>query len=177
MLRKMLLGLAGVVVVLVALGFVLPDKAHVERSVVINAPQEKVYALVADLNAVDAWSPWREHDPAMTTAIAGTGVGQKQTWESKKLGNGSQEIAALAPPSRVDYALDFGAQGAARAAITLEPVAEGTRAVWSFDSNMRKGVPVYMQPLSTYLGFFMDGMIGEDYEKGLANLKRLAEGA
>ena len=40
---------------------------------------------------------------------------------------------------------------------------------------MREGVPVYMQPISTYMGFFMDAMVGKDYEKGLANLKRAAE--
>lgn len=173
--KKILIGLAGLVVVLIALGFVLPDKRHVERSIVINAPPEKVYALVADLKESDKWSPWAEMDPAMTSEITGDGVGQKQSWKSKKMGDGSQEIVALNPPTHVDYALNFGPMGVATAGIDLEPVAEGTKAVWSFDTNMREGVPFYMQPISTYMGFFMDGMLGKDYEKGLANLKRVAE--
>ncbi len=177
MLKKILIGLAGLVVVLIALGFVLPDKAHIERSVVIKAPQETVYALVADLNEAGKWSPWQEYDPSMTATVTGSGVGQKQIWVSKKMGNGSQEIAALAPPSRVDFNLDFGTHGVATAVMTLEPVADGTKVVWSFDSNMRKGVPVYMAPMSTYMGFFMDAMLGKDYDKGLANLKRVAEAA
>lgn len=177
MLKKLLLGLAGLVVIVVALGFVLPDKSHVERSVVINAPQEKVFALVADLNESSKWAPWGEYDPAMESVITGTGVGQKQSWTSKKVGNGSQEIAALSPPSRVDYKLDFDGNGVGTAAMVLDPAAEGVRVTWSFDTNMRKGVPVYMQPFSTYMGFFMDGMLGKDYEKGLANLKRVAEAA
>ena len=173
--KKMLIGLAGFVVVLIALGFVLPDKAHVERSIMVNAPPEKVYALVADLNRADEWQPWNAMDPAMTQEIVGAGVGQKQTWKSKKLGDGSQEIVSLNPPTRVDYALDFGDMGVATAAMQLEPSGQGTSVVWSLDTNMRKGVPIFMQPISTYMGFFMDGMLGKDYEAGLANLKRVAE--
>lgn len=177
MLKKILLGVAGLLVVLVALGFVLPDKVHAERSIVVDAPPETVYALVADLNESGKWSPWAEMDPSTEMVVTGAGVGQKQTWSSKKLGDGSQTITALEPPRRVDFALDFGGNGVATAAMTLEPVAEGTKVVWSFESEMRKGVPVYMAPLSTYMGYFMDGMVGKDYEKGLANLKRVAEAA
>ncbi len=172
---KVLGGLAALVLVIVALGFVLPDKAHIERSVVIKAPVEEVYALVSDLNEVDRWSPWAEQDPEMTSVITDSGVGQKQIWTSQKMGSGSQEIAALDPFSRVDYRLDFGKMGVAAAAMTLAPVADGAEVVWSFDSNMRNGVPLYIQPLSTYMGLFIDDMLGKDYEKGLANLKALAE--
>jgi uncharacterized protein YndB with AHSA1/START domain len=175
MVKKILIGLAGLVVVLAALGFVLPDARHVERSAVINAPAEKVYALVADLNATDKWQPWAAMDPEMTQEITGAGIGQKQVWKSKKLGDGSQEIVGLNPPTGVDYSLDFGDMGRATAAIRLEPVAAGVKATWTLDTRMRDGVPIYMQPMSTYMGFFMDQMVGKDYEKGLAELKRLAE--
>ncbi len=177
MLKKILLGLVGLVVLLVALGFVLPDRVRMERSIVINAPPEEVFALVADLNQSGKWSPWTEYDPSMESVVTGAGVGQKQSWTSKKMGDGSQTITALDAPSKVDFALDFGDHGVATAAMTLEPVAEGTKVVWSFDSNMRKGVPIYMAPMSTYMGFFMEGMLGKDYDKGLANLKRVAEAA
>ncbi len=175
MVKKILIGIAGLFVVLIALGFVLPDKAHVERSIVVKAPPERIYALVADLNESGKWQPWSAMDPAMTQEVTGEGVGQKQIWKSKKLGDGSQEIVSLNPPTHVDYALDFGDMGVAAAAISLEPIAEGTKVTWSLDTRMREGVPVYMQPISTYMGFFMDAMVGKDYEKGLANLKRAAE--
>jgi hypothetical protein len=175
--KKVLLGILGLVVLIFALGFVLPDKVHSERSIVINAPPAAVFALVADLNEQGKWSPWAEYDPGMQSTVSGAGVGQKLSWTSTKMGSGSQTIAALNPPTRVDYALEFGDKGVATATMALEPVAEGTRATWSFDSNMRKGVPFLMKPMSTYMGFFMDGMLGKDYEKGLANLKRVAEAA
>lgn len=175
MVKKILLGVVSLVVVLAALGFVLPDSRHVERSVVINAPPEKIYALVADLNEANRWSPWSKMDPAMTQEISGSGIGQKQVWKSKKLGDGSQEIVGLNPPTGVDYSLDFGDMGRAMAAMRLEPTAGGVKATWSLDTRMRDGVPFYMQPMSTYMGFFMDQMVGKDYESGLADLKRLAE--
>ena len=51
-----------------------------------------------------------------------------------------------------------------------------TQIIWSLDTDMREGAPVWMQPLNTYLGFFMDAMVGKDYEQGLQNLKDVAEG-
>ena len=50
-----------------------------------------------------------------------------------------------------------------------------TEVTWSLDTDMRAGVPVYMKPFSAYLGFFMDSMIGKDYEQGLKNLQELVE--
>lgn len=177
MLKNILLGLVGLVVVIIALGFVLPDRQHVERSVVINAPAEKIYAYVSDLNRSSDWQVWGDMDPAMKVSVAGSGVGQVQTWESKTMGSGSQTITGLTPPSRVDYKVEFGEMGSASAAMRLEPQGEATKVTWSFDANMRKGVPIYMQPMATYMGFFMDQMTGKDYEGGLAKLKKSAEAA
>lgn len=175
MLKKILISVAVVLVALLALGFVLPDKVHMQREVVINAPQEEVFTLASDLTQQERWSPWFDYDPAAERVVTGEGVGQKMTWTSKKVGNGSQEITALEAPSRIDTSLDFGDHGKAKAVMTMEPAEGGTRVVWTFDSNMREGVPVWMQPISTYMGFMMDGMLGKDYEKGLANLKREVE--
>lgn len=178
MLKKILGGIAILLIAIVALGFVLPDKAHIEREIVINAPQEDVYTLISDFGEWDRWSPWAAIDPDAEYSYSGSGVGQRMEWKSDHpdVGNGAQEITALDEPSRVVTALDFGDMGQAEAAFTLEPAEGGaTKVIWSFDSNMRKGVPVYMKPMSTYMGFFMDGFLGPAYEEGLANLKREAE--
>ncbi|MEO1137538.1 MAG: SRPBCC family protein [Pseudomonadota bacterium] len=178
MLKKVLGGIAIFLIAIVALGFVLPDKAHIEREIVINAPQEEVFTLISDFGEWDRWSPWAKLDPDAEYSYSGSGVGQRMEWTSEhpEVGNGAQEITALAEPSRVVTALDFGDMGQAEASFTLEPAEGGaTRVVWSFDSNMRKGVPVHMKPVSTYMGFFMDGFLGPAYEEGLANLKREAE--
>lgn len=177
MLGKILGGLAGLIVILIALGFVLPDKVEMERATVINAPQEEVFALVSDFNEWDRWSPWANIDPDAEYTLTGSGVGQRMEWTSDhpEVGNGSQVVTAIEEPRYVKTHLDFGDMGQADATFTLTPEGQSTRVVWAFESNMRKGVPFYMKPMSTYMGFFMDGMLGPSYEEGLENLKKAAE--
>lgn len=177
MLKKIIGSVVAVLAIVVGLGFALPDKAHVERDIVINAPPEKVFALVSDFNQWNRWSPWADLDPNAAYEITGAGVGHRMSWTSKdpNVGNGVQTVTAIEPPSRLVTHLEFGDMGKADATFTITPEGGSTRVVWSLDSKMRDGVPFLMQPMATYMGFFMDGMLGKDYEKGLANLKRLAE--
>lgn len=178
MIGKILGGLAAIVVIVIALGFVLPDRAELQREVVIDAPQEEVFALISDFNEWDKWSPWAKIDPDAEFSLSGEGVGQKMSWKSDHpdVGNGSQEIGALEAPNKMTTLLDFGEMGRASAHFTLSPADNGgTKVVWSFESNMREGVPMHMKPMSTYMGFFMETFLGPAYEEGLANLKSVAE--
>jgi len=175
---KILAGLVGLVVVLFALGFVLPSKVHVEREAIIEAPRERVFDLVSDFEQFNTWSPWADIDPETQYRITGAGVGQRMEWTSDdpKVGAGSQEIVALDAPEYMRTRLDFGDMGGGEAAFELEAVNDGaTRVVWSMDTDMREGVPFVMKPVGTYMGFFMDGWVGADYERGLERLKAAAE--
>lgn len=178
MIKSILLGLGTLIAIVILLGFVMPDKVHLERETTINASQEEVFALVSDFNQWDSWSPWAKLDPDAEYSLTGSGVGQRMEWKSDHpdVGNGAQEITALDAPNSVSTALDFGDMGRADAHFTLSPAGDGaTKVVWGFDTNMREGVPIYMQPMSTYFRFFMEGMLGPQYEEGLANLKQVAE--
>ena len=179
MIGKILGGLVGLIVIIFALGFVLPDKVQMQRETIINAPQEDVFNLISNFDQWNKWSPWANIDPDATYAVSGEGLGHRMEWTSDhpEVGNGSQTITDFSPPTSITTHLDFGPMGQADATLALSPVSGGTKVVWSFDSNMRKGVPFYMKPMSTYMGFFMDGMLGPNYELGLANLKKVAEGA
>lgn len=177
MLKKIIGSVVAALVVIIGLGFVLPDKAHVERSILVEASPEKVFALVSDFSQWSRWSPWADLDPDTVYEITGAGVGQRMTWKSAdpNVGNGEQTVTAAEPPTRLVTHLEFGDMGKADATFTLTPEGGATRVTWALDCNMRKGAPVWMQPMSTYMGFFMDGMVGKDYEKGLAALKAAAE--
>jgi uncharacterized protein YndB with AHSA1/START domain len=177
MLKKIIGSVVAVLAIVFGLGFVLPDKAHVEREIVIDAPTTEVFALVSDFNQWARWSPWADLDPDAAYEITGAGVGHKMTWTSKdpNVGAGSQTVTAIEPPSRLVAQLEFGDMGKADASFTITPQDGATRVVWALDSKMREGVPFWMQPVSTYMGFFMDAMVGKDYEKGLARLKAAAE--
>lgn len=177
MFLKVIGGLVTAVLIAFVAGFVLPSQIHVERSLLISAPPTEIFPLVGDLNQWDAWSPWATMDPDAEMTISGNGVGQVMEWHSEdpQVGDGTQEITGLDSPNYISSHLDFGDQGMADAKIQLTPQDNGTLVSWSLDSDMRAGVPTLMQPISTYFGFMMDSMIGKEYEKGLSNLKALAE--
>ena len=164
-----------VVIVLLAalflIGFLLPSKVHVERSLVMAVPPEKVFAKVNDLRTWSNWSPWNLRDPNMQVSYEGpdSGVGQKSIWKSETQGNGSQEITAIDPNQRIETFLDFGSQGTAVSSWKFSPEGDGTQVVWDMDVELKS-------PLERYFGLMMESMIGPDYEEGLANLKRLVEG-
>ena len=173
-LRTLLFILAGLAVVLVGGAYLLPSKVTVSREITIAAPAERVFALVNSTQATTQWSPWTGRDPAIKLTFTGpeTGVGNKMEWASSdpQVGNGSQEITESLPDERVTSALDFGDMGRATAAILLAAAGEGTKVTWTLDTDMG------MNPITRWMGLAMDGMVGKDYEAGLAKLKSLAEG-
>ena len=91
------------------------------------------------------------------------------------VGKGSQEIIALDAPKQMKTHLDFGSQGMADASFALISANGLTNVTWSLDTDLRAGVPLYLKPFSAYLRFFMDSLIGQDYEHGLMNLRELVE--
>jgi len=173
MLRKLLLGLAVLLMLLLAAGLFLPQSAHVERSIVTSAPPERVFTLVDGFARFNEWSPWAELDPGTVYKYSGppSGVGARMEWSSQdsSVGSGSQEVIAIEPGRSVTNRLDFGPQGQATARIDVVPEGSGSRVTWSMDSSFENDY------LGRYFGLFFDKLIGKDYEKGLTKLKTLAE--
>lgn len=175
MFGRIVVGLVIVLLVLVGVAFLLPQKVHVERSVEIAAPQDQVFALVNSFERFNEWSPWFERDPNARYTFEGpaSGVGAIMRWQSenREVGQGVQEIVVSEPPSVVRVRLDFGSQGPAEAYYQLVATANGTAITWGLDTDLG------MNPVNRYFGLFFDNLIGGDYEKGLAKLKAVAEAA
>ncbi|HME41026.1 MAG TPA: SRPBCC family protein [Steroidobacteraceae bacterium] len=173
MLKKILIGLAAVLMVLAVIGLLLPRKVRVERSVEIARPASLIYATVNSFQLFPKWSPWQNLDPNMHQSTAGPrdGVGAKLVWSGNdKVGTGTQVITASTPNQSVASDLDFGKMGVAKSAILLVPQGSSTRVTWTLDVDMGAS------PVGHYFGLMMDGMIGKDYEAGLSKLKALVEG-
>lgn len=172
-LKRLLVGLVALVLLVVVVSFFLPGKAMVARSISIAAPPETVFPLINDLKRSNDWSPWVARDPGMAQTFEGPeqGVGQKVTWQSAnpEVGSGNQEIIESVENERVGVALDFGDMGTAIAGFTLEPVDDGTKLTWDFETELG------YNPIARYMGLMFDKWIGADYETGLANIKKLAE--
>lgn len=155
----------------IGIGFSLPTHIHVERSIDINASPGAVFSLVGDLAEFDKWDPWTELDPNMTVEYAGPllGVGSSRSWQGNdEVGSGVMTVVEYKPNSKAVMSLDFGDMGKGEAAYVLEPVENGTRVTWQFDTD-------YPNIVQRYFGLMMDGLLGPQYEKGLAKLKPLAE--
>lgn len=171
-LKWIVIVVAALVALLVGAGLLINPAYKVERSVAINAPAEKVYALVAVPAEWKKWSAWNERDPNMKITYIGppSGLGAGWAWESKSEGNGSMTFTKAEPVKHLAYLLKFPDMGMQSTGdIRLVPEGAGTRVSWSNEGN------VGGNPAMRLFVPFMDRMVGPDFEKGLANLKVLAE--
>ncbi|MEO1339976.1 MAG: SRPBCC family protein [Cyanobacteria bacterium J06635_13] len=165
-------------IVIIAVGLVLPSQVHVERQIAIDARPQQIYPLISNFKQWKKWSPWAKIDPNTEFKIVGRGLKQKMFWSSNDphVGKGSQEFITAEKPSHIKTHLDFGKQGTADASFDLIAENQVTEVIWSLDTDMRAKVPIYMKPFAAYLGFLMDSMVGKDYEQGLKNLQELVQG-
>lgn len=150
-----------------------PDTFRVERSARIQAPPERVFALIEDFRNWELWSPWEKRDPDLKRTYSGAakGAGAAYAWEgNSKVGAGRMEIVNAVPSSHVAIKLDFirPFEGHNVAEFSLEPDGAATNLIWSMH-----GPSSYMAKLMGLL-FNMDRMIGKDFEAGLSNLEAAA---
>jgi hypothetical protein len=71
MLKKIAIVVAILIVALLGYAATRPDTFRVERATSINAPPEKIFVLINDLNRWGAWSPFEKKDPAMKRTLSG----------------------------------------------------------------------------------------------------------
>jgi hypothetical protein len=165
--------LLSVIVLLLVISFFLPSQVHVERSRVIAAKPDAVFVQVNNLKNWFNWMPWNKKDPNMqvTWSDVTEGPGAKYSWASShsEVGNGSVTISKSDPNKLVSTELDFMENGKASGDFIFEETAEGTKVTWTMDSDMG------MNPVFKFLGLFMDGMVGPDFEQGLATLEETAK--
>lgn len=162
------------VVVVLALAASRPDSFRVERTTRIQAPPEKVYALIEDFHLWPQWSPFEKLDPDMKRTFSGAAKGQGAVYAwagNGKAGEGRMEITEVTPATRLTIALDFLKPFKANntAEFTLLPRDGGTEVTWAMYG------PTPFVAKIMHLFFSMDSMVGKDFEAGLANLKRLSE--
>ncbi len=146
-------------------------KYHVEKSIQIDAPVEKVHALTNDFSQWPAWSPWLCMEPDANIDIVGSpgNIGHGYSWRGELTGAGEMQTTAHENGlHKMD--LTFLKPFKSTAKITLDITSQGakqTNVRWTMDSA-----------LPFFLFFMTNGlktMIGMDYERGLKMLKDLAE--
>ena len=143
------------------------------RSTRIQAPPVRIHPLLDDFHQWQRWSPWEGLDPNMVREFSGApaGVGSTYRWSgNKKAGEGEMRMTESSI-SRVAVDLDFLKPFKASNVTTfdLAPSGDGTEVTWTM-TGRRSAVMGLMGKL------FFDNAIAGDFDKGLAALKREAEG-
>jgi uncharacterized protein YndB with AHSA1/START domain len=174
MLKKLLLAVAVVLAVFAVFVATRPDSYRVSRSRTIGAPPLTVYPLVADFHQWEKWSPWAKLDPAMKTTFSGpvAAAGSSYAWSGNdKVGEGRMTIVEARPGERLRLQLEFIKPFASTSSTEFGFAAKagGTETVWTMEGHnnfVGKAFSVFVN---------MDKMIGNDFEKGLSQLKAVAE--
>jgi uncharacterized protein YndB with AHSA1/START domain len=176
MIVKILIGLAILVIVLIIIVATRPGDFRVTRTASISAPAEVVFAQVNDLHKWEAWNPWGKLDPACKITYEGptAGTGAGYTWAgNSKVGEGHMTITESRPNEVIRLNLEFRKPFQANNTAEFTFKAEGNQTVvaWSMAGTknfMFKAFSLFMDS---------DKMVGDDFEKGLTDLKSVAETA
>ena len=166
-----------VVVIIVALGIVIssrPDTFQVQRSATIAAPPGVVFGYLNDFRRWPQWSPWEKLDPNMQRTLSGaaSGTGAKYAWlGNSKAGQGSMTITDSKPAERVALDLHFikPFKSTNVTEFALAPAAAGTQVTWTMTGTNTTATKAFSMFMN------MDKLVGGDFERGLANLKAVAE--
>jgi uncharacterized protein YndB with AHSA1/START domain len=174
MVKKLLFAVVAAIVVFALFVATRPAAYRVSRSTTIAAPPQIVYAQVADFHRWDAWSPWAKLDPSMKTTFAGpvAAAGSSYAWTGNdKVGEGRMTIVEAKPGERVGIRLEFIKPFAATSSteFAFVPTGGATQTTWTMQGRNNFAGKLF----SVFTD--MDKMIGKDFEKGLAQLKTVAE--
>jgi hypothetical protein len=168
-----------VVAVLIAmalLGIILgPKGIKMERSIVIHAPRSVIFNNIADYRNFQKWSPWTGIDSGCKYEYPGP-QGQADAgfkWSGNdKVGTGEMLTTEIAPDVSMVAQMHFIKPWDAKAVTrwTLDSAGPGdVKVTWGFEQRFR----LRQRPMMLFIN--MEKMLAPDYEKGLANLKKVCE--
>lgn len=167
-----------VALAIVALFFVYvatqPSTFRVERSAIIVAPSDVVFAQINNFRSWDAWSPWAKLDANAKMTFEGpeAGKGAVVRWAgNSEVGEGSMTVVDSTPDNHIKIRVAFEKPwaSASDSEFMIRPDGPRTVVTWAMSGEMgflEKAICVFANG---------EKMIGTQFEKGLANLKKVAE--
>jgi Polyketide cyclase / dehydrase and lipid transport len=153
-------------------GLTLPNEWTVGESIVIAAPPEKVYPLVASPRRWAEWSSWSpKQDPSVEFAYDGpeTGTGASFAWRGEQLGLGKLTMTEATPNVSVGYELVLqNAPFSKKGRIAFEPDAHGTRVNWTDGGELDS-------TLGRLFRERLEASVATEFRTSLQRLKEAAE--
>ena len=172
MIKKILLVLAGIVILFLLIGLALPSTVEVSKSTTIQAPASYAYEEVNNLENWSKWSYWNSSDTTMIINYGDvrSGEGASYTWSSPEMGDGKMTITESIEDSIVRTDFDFMEMGTAKGWYTFSHEDDGTIVTMSFTTEFG------MNPVARWMGVMMRGEIEKAFDFSLDRLKEIAEG-
>lgn len=136
---------------------------NVSKSIVIEAPLEKVYASVRDFKQWEPWSPWLKSEPGCPLNYAEDG--KSYQWDGKIIGSGELAIVSEEANKCIDYRLSFFSPWKSEntSAFLFAAKNGGTEVTWTMEGSL----PFFL----FFMKAMMSAWVGMDYERGLKMLK------
>jgi len=156
-------------------GLIIPDQWMVSRSITIHARVDKIYPYVSNFKEWEKWAPWNtSKDPTLkyTYEDTDTNHNAKQSWTSKKMGNGWMQFTTMNPQRGVSYELfiDMGrSQSILLGNIAFSPLNDETQVTWTDQGQSDNSY------VKRWMSLMIKLMLGKDMESGLSELKKLVE--
>lgn len=172
-LKKIVLALMVIPIGLIVISLFLPARYRVERSLVMKAKADAVYAHISLLKHWPDWTAWTVAKyPDMKYSFAGpeSGVGASYSWSGNSSGSGSLKITRVEIGRRLEYEMDFeNGKHLSTGAIIIEPGNDAVKVTWFNEGDLG------WNPVSRFFGLLMDRMMGPDFEEGLRKLQQRFE--
>lgn len=167
MIRKLFGILLALVVALIVIGFLLPTTVEVERSRVVEHPQEVVFEVLEDMRHFTQWAPWLSRQPDMSWRLEGPaeGVGATLVWNETPDSQANRLwIVGVERPRRIEMKLELSGNEA-DSWFEVIPGQGGREVRWGM--RIRFGA---LDLVGRYVGLMLPGLVGSDYSKGLERL-------
>lgn len=148
-----------------------PREAHLERTIVINAPDSVIFPYLSNYRALSTWWPWPKMDAELKQTFEGIDgtVGSKVLWSGNKAGDGSMVLEEVSPNNHVKNLMTIAGQSkTATNEFLLLPDEEGTRVIWTYN-GVNDGL------IGKAKWVVMGTLLSSQYDLGLKNLKTIIE--
>lgn len=159
------------VIVFISSAIIQPKDLVVERSIVIKAPQQAVFNQIQFFKNWPNWSPWIAKEPTMKLTYVGIDgqKGSSYSWIGDEMGEGEMKNTNVTY-KQLDYNLHFIKpwEGLAEGYLSAQDQSNGTTKV-SWHMVNHGSFPM------NALNYFVEKIIGNDFEEGLELLKNYAE--
>jgi hypothetical protein len=174
--KRILLGVAALIVLVLVVAMFVPGDYTVERSTEVKRSKNDVFNYVSHIRNQEHFSVWNMADPNIELKYSGEDgkVGFITAWDSKidEVGKGEQEIVKINEGQSVETTLRFYRpwEGIASTSFTTEQsTPDMTKVKWTFRGKMP-------YPMNLMLIFSSpDAFLGKDLQQSLDNLKKNLE--